>query len=230
METLAKQQLVFIPGLGFDAAIFGNLFLNHQQFFYDLPKNFENESSLIEQINGDLPQESTLIAWSLGGLIAISLCFFYPEKYKSLILIASTPHFNNDAIGIPAPLLKQFQAMAATDFSLLLKKLNALVTFPHRQFHHQIKKFLWMENKQASFLAYLNLLTSIDLRKQYEKLSLPILQIFGEQDAILPLNAATLLAKTKLTKIIPQASHAPFLTHPTIWHDHVISFLADQHD
>ena len=234
-----KSSLIFFPGLGFHASIWQPIadhFTNDDARLYDLPMTPlpESWSALTDQMNQTLPDEAILIAWSLGGIIAASLCHQFPKKYKKLILVATTPQFSDETIGIQPALIQQFKKEAIHDFPNLLKKLKILAAYPNRQIHFykKLNTPLFKQEHQTTFLFYLNLLMQIDIRDCYAHLFLPTLQIFGEQDAILPLASAKHLAEKYpnfSTHIIKGASHIPFLSHPQEFLNCIIFFIKNEH-
>jgi len=78
-------------------------------------------------------------------------------------------------------------------------------------------------------LAYLNLLTIVDLRAAYQKLDLEILNILGKNDAIIPIAAVKQLRVRSNThvEIIANAGHAMFLTHQQLFVEKIETFLKD---
>ncbi|MGL4185540.1 MAG: alpha/beta fold hydrolase, partial [Thiotrichaceae bacterium] len=73
-----------------------------QVTYIDLPGHGVNQHltlgslpQAVAQISPYIPEQATLIGWSLGGLIAQALAQKLPERVQALSLIASTPKFVN---------------------------------------------------------------------------------------------------------------------------------------
>src|SRR5689334_1538747 len=85
----AIKKIAFLPGFGFKASIWENIakeFTKDQCILIDLPDK-TSYSAIIEQINNQLPDHCILVAWSLGGLLAIDLCLMFPEKFQKLVMV-----------------------------------------------------------------------------------------------------------------------------------------------
>ena len=73
----------------------------HQVICMDLPGHGLSTSvspytleSVVDAIVKELPEQaSVIVGWSLGGNIALRLAEKYPQRVKSLVLIASNPHY-----------------------------------------------------------------------------------------------------------------------------------------
>ncbi len=226
------QTIVFLPGWGFSAKIWSVIaaeFAKYTIKYVDFPKignlpfNQQTLEQVIDELQTGIPDDSIVIAWSLGGTLAIQLAASYPHKVSRLVTVGATPKFaadeQEDWIGIPAHDLAQFKQQAEADLPLLLKKFTAKISYPHLKSDVQatLRQYLLdADTIKEHFYYYLNALVQCDCRQVYQTLTLPMLHIFGEQDAILSSgsaeNIANLNAKAKIVNL-NNAGHAPFLTH-----------------
>lgn len=179
---------------------------------------------LVDELVVVLPKQACrVIGWSLGGMVALRLAEKYPEKIKSLSLIASNPHFvktstwsgvtsgeldaftKNIKRNASAGLLRfmSIQVQGASDMKLCLRQAkNALAecALP----------------REGVLIEGLQILRSDDLREALKNLKIPVQMIFGEQDSLVPMSVGgecqTLNPELEL-QIIEGAGHIPFVSH-----------------
>jgi len=179
--------------------------------------------SIVEAIYAQLPeQKCVLVGWSLGGNIALRLAEKYPQRIKSLVLIASNPHF------IRMESWPGIQAKNLSEFANNLQKnpLPTLLRFMSIQVQG-------MDNKKASLkqiklamqecmppvpevlMAALSVLQTADQRKALSLLKTPVQMILGELDALVPVvvgEQCRLLQPNMEVQVISGAGHIPFIT------------------
>lgn len=227
--------LVFIPGWSFKATVFSDLAgqLSHNHLLLDLP-NPEREShdpyvqldALANQLEKQIPLNATIVAWSFGGLLAMYFCHRFPLRCSKLILIASTPRFLEapDWPGISITIANRFKLHAKRNLHDLIKYFLRLIEYPY----HQAMKHHIIDNCRYKLLHMLDLVFRCDLRDIYSMLDLPILNIIGNNDAIISPNNIT---NCKFQKniaahhIVPGAGHAAFNTHQEIMINIMNEFL-----
>lgn len=227
MQVSNENPIVFLPGWGFKASIwhsFADKLQSKNIFFYDLPNEHTDLISISKAISKYIPENSTLIAWSLGSLLATTLCHQFPEKIKQLITVASTPKFSmgENWHGISQKKMLGFKQEAHTNLPRLMRKFQAMA-LPHQSNDH----LLDLEN-QTSLLFYLDLLFSTDVRNLYTHFEKPTLHIFGDQDQILSPDCAKQITAhypSHKVHIIKGAGHAPFLSHTQEFMQCVNAFL-----
>lgn len=194
--------LIFIPGWGFHASVMQPMaerFFSQAIHYADLPLIHDDRQTfqtIVEKLHVSLPANSTIVAWSLGGLFAIALCALWPEKYKKLILLASNPKFNHTYA-------KRFLIEAEKDLPHLMKHFLRLVCFPSKSKLLRLHLEKHVINHEASLRFYLKLLFQTDLTIEFNQLTQPVFQIAGEKDAIMQSNNADL--------VIANGGHAFFL-------------------
>ncbi|MBF0470498.1 MAG: pimeloyl-ACP methyl ester esterase BioH [Gammaproteobacteria bacterium] len=174
------------------------------------------------------PQGGIWIGWSLGGTLLLAAALAAEgggEPPRGVVTIASTPRFTvNDgwSHGIERALLEQFaQELIADCRQTLLRffALQSLGSSAGKRELRQLKALVQQreEPHPAALAAGLEWLQQIDLRRKLARLTVPLLQLHGERDRLVPRSAAEttrqLLPGSKL-EIITGAGHAPFLSHP----------------
>ena len=137
-----KYPLVLLHGWGVNSGVWARVLPELERNFdvhcIDLPGfGFNNGvkladytlSALAEIIAPLCPQGSILAGWSLGGLVASSIAFKYPEKVASLCLIASSPCFvtQPDWQGIEPAVLQQFSQDLTLNVNKTIERFLSLV-------------------------------------------------------------------------------------------------------
>lgn len=77
----------------------------------------------------------------------------------------------------------------------------------------------------------LDILRDTDLRKQLAQITQATLVIAGERDTLTPMAASEYIAQAlpdARLQVIRGAAHAPFLSHPQIFMQHLTSFLGQR--
>jgi len=206
---------VFIPGWGFKADIWrysnaystGDLLLN-LPCVENIPIN-----KVAEILSEEIPNDSAITGWSLGGLIAIKIATMFPEKVSSITLLSSTPSFCG-ATGWPGLNIEtaaSFLNQAKVDFPAYFKRYLAMVNFPDRRV---VNKFqLDISQLEIHLTHYLQLLFETDLREDYAELKIPITHVDGDKDAVMTIQNPQLKKLNSNAQFILNegAGHAFFL-------------------
>lgn len=191
---------------------------------YQLPESIELAAEQLAQCL-DFDQPVLLVAWSLGGNIAIELAHRYPEKVKTLCLLASTPCF----------ITKQdwLCGMSAEDFSNLQQNLEEkpskalqyydelLVegdsearTLAKALHDYRQQSQAWSQEDLRRGLRYL---ANCDQREKISQLEPAQLWVFAENDALVNFKSAKAVQKLVPTATIisiKHSGHLPFLKRP----------------
>ena len=91
--------ITFIAGWGFKSSILTsikNMLPKQWHFiFIEYPEISENDDLFIvtSKIQTQIPDNSIIIGWSFGGVIASALAYYFPNKCKKTITICSSPCF-----------------------------------------------------------------------------------------------------------------------------------------
>lgn len=204
-----KNNIVFLPGWGFKASIWqgiGKELCGHNIIYCDLPqltKKHNRWDFIGDYLAKQIPQNSIIIAWSLGGLAALYLCCLYPQICKKLILVASAPKFT--------AITESFVTSAEKNITLTMEKFLRFVQYPNHSalIRSELKNHLVnVKQEEQSLLYYLKLMQATDLSNIAAALPQPIVQMHGEKDAV--------VANNGNIKLIKNAGHALFLTHPKL--------------
>lgn len=231
-----NHQYIFLTGWGFQAKIF-SIFPTPENCFVQYPEYVEHPENILsgdylclfdwiaQTMNTQFSGENfTLIGWSLGGLFAIYLAYLFPEKYKKIILISSLPQFvgatsisNKFSTGITQAQAEKFTTFAELDMAGLMRYFVQLVQYPNASL--KIRQYLYQYQDSAQaylrLKLYLTLLLNINLTWIYRQLTIPVICLFGEQDAVISVyNVEDKQPKSAIVHRIPNAGHALFLTHP----------------
>jgi len=229
-----NKELVLIHGWGFDSRVWKTLIPHLEDQWsvtcIDLPGYGAREKSahadidqIASDVESDIPNNSVLFAWSLGGLIATKLAH-RRNDLKALVIVASSPCF----------LKKQDwqHGVEPADFDQLLSelgkdKIKTLQTFiglvargeEHpRKIINELNEYL-VSNvpDQETLMSGLEILRKEDLRQDLVKQSCPVGIIFGENDILVKRSTGEAIQASRSdihTIEISATGHAPFLSHP----------------
>ena len=172
-----------------------------------------------------LPVGATVIGWSLGASMALELARTRFDRVKRLILLGATPRFvstpdwphgldatvvasfNDGYLDQPTQTLRRFltlQTLGDSSRRRLLPQLEASAV-PHA------------EHPLPALADGLKILTENDLRPRLAEIRQPVQLIHGDNDALMPLEAArwltAALPNARLTAF-EHCGHAPLLSRP----------------
>jgi pimeloyl-[acyl-carrier protein] methyl ester esterase len=216
-----RVHVVDLPGHGHSAPIAS----------FDLP-------SLVDAIDAVAPAscELRVVAWSLGGLVALEWARQRPARIARLVLVTTTPsfvardawphamsvetlaRFGDDLRMSYRPTLQRFLALQVHGSD---EGRAALATLRHRLFDRG-------EPSPRVLAGALALLRGADLREAVAGIDTPTLVVGGGRDAIVPIEATRRLAASlprAAHVAIAGSAHAPFLSHPRNFGDAVLPFL-----
>jgi pimeloyl-[acyl-carrier protein] methyl ester esterase len=196
-------------------------------------------SGLTEAVVPIVPRGATVLGWSLSGMVAIELARRHPRQLRALVLVATTPRFVTGpdwehglepavlagfASGLEADCLRtvqRFLALQAHDDEYPAATLRAL--------RSQLASH--GEPDRRALAAGLDILRSVDLRRELPHIAHPALVIAGAHDSVTPPGAARELAAglpCSRLRIMERSGHAPFLSHPDHFLAEVRGFLSCQ--
>lgn len=244
------KPLVLLHGWGMNSAVWGRiakrLSANYRLFLVDLPGMGQSRPiypyhlhSLAETVAEEIPGVSTILGWSLGGLIAQQIALNQPDRVEKLILVGSNPSFVTKPDwphGIEARHFEQFNERFEKDFQATLLNfltLQCMHAKDTRSTVRQLRTAFAAKSSptQESLNLALDILLKTDLREDISRLYHPTLIIHGDRDTLAPVSAAHWLAmhlqRAKL-RVIAGAAHAPFLSHADAFCETVEAFMADE--
>lgn len=240
-----KPCIVLIHGWAMPSNIFDSLTkrLSHQ-FDFIVPKlpgdigcAYQGEASLEDFANRVLAQVDTQaiwLGWSLGGLLAMQIALSRPKLVESIIMVTSNLKYVADkswSHGIQSSVLSSFAHALQKDYDKTLSQFLSLQTM-YTSNQRDLIKNLRLMNLQTpdldSLQAQLTLLQTVDLRQRAQKLSHHTLWIMGDKDRLVPPESA--LATSKImphsqVKIIKNAGHLPFWTHPQQFDQEILNWV-----
>ncbi len=193
-------------------------------------------NEIVELLATQFSEPLTVCGWSLGGQIALRWAAREPDRVQRLILVASTPCFTQRAgwtFGMESEVLKQFSADLEQNYATTLRRFIALQlrgSENERELLTKLRERLFSrgEPDMDALRAGLDILRDADLREEVPDIRQPTLVIAGERDKLTPPEASAWLAQTlpaaRLVNIAG-AAHAPFLSHPDYFVQHIKSFL-----
>lgn len=192
--------------------------------------------SIVDQLSAQFNEPLSICGWSLGGQIALRWAIRYPQQINRLVLVATTPCFVQQPdwpCAMAAETLAEFSVALQTDYAHTLRQFVALQmrgSDRERELLADVRKCLFSHGEPdvAALQHGLEILRDTDMRTQLIKIAHKSLVIAGERDRLSPLAASAFLAQTlpaaRLVKIAG-AAHAPFLSHPDIFVQHVMDFM-----
>jgi len=171
-----------------------------------------------------LPDNATLLGWSLGGQVAMRAALDHPHRIARLVLLASTPKFvatEDWARGMAPADLEDFGAALLADPEATLLRFLSLQTrgMPgQKALLQQLRQTLLAAPaaRSAALAGGLAILRDTDLRAELPRLTQPTLVLHGALDTLTPPAAGTWLAETLPAAQhveFPRAAHAPHLSH-----------------
>jgi pimeloyl-[acyl-carrier protein] methyl ester esterase len=191
---------------------------------------------VVQQLSSQFDAPVTVCGWSLGGMIAQYWAACEPEKIKRLVLVASTPCFSEREdwhFGMSQATLRQFSDELEKSPSATLRRFLALQvrgSEGERELLQRLRKSLFSRGEPHfdGLRGGLEILRDADLRSVLPKVKQPTLVVAGERDKLTPPAASQYLAENLPNGHLAEikgAAHAPFLSHPEIFIEHLRSFL-----
>ncbi|MBN2646753.1 MAG: pimeloyl-ACP methyl ester esterase BioH [Thiotrichales bacterium] len=222
-----QVHLIELPGFGQTAKI------------GDYQDDTELTQAWIETLLAQMPAQSHVLGWSLGGLLAQYLALERPQRVQSLICLASSPRFTQTdhwPWAVSPKLIGDFMLSLQADSTATLKHFWALQMqgseLPRQQFRHFLKQ---MGNHRLPTLSGLTqglrLLKSLDFRERLSALDTPTLWLLGENDPLIPhawVSQFSTIQPQAKAQILPGAAHTPFVSHPEECAQAIIQFITSQ--
>ena len=131
-----------------------------------------------------IPEADYIITGSMGGLLAMELL---PDSCKKLVLISSTAKFCADAdytCGTHEKILRRMILQLKRNPTVVLEEFYKNVHYPHSALKTA------PGNSLDDLVAGLEYLVSSDVRDKVPKIKIPVLQLHGAEDRIIPYTAA----------------------------------------
>ena len=196
----------------------------------------ENLDEIVKQLASQFAQPLSVCGWSLGGQVALRWAQLHPEQIQKLLMVATTPCFvqqDDWDCAMAAETLQDFAASLLQNHTQSLRRFLALQVRGSEQERELLtglraQLFSHGEPDTAALKSGLAILRNCDLRKTLGQVSQPVLLLSGDRDTLTPLAAMQYMQKAMPNarlETIKGAAHAPFLSHPQLFVQSVMSFL-----
>ncbi|MFQ6372331.1 pimeloyl-ACP methyl ester esterase BioH [Shewanella sp. YIC-542] len=239
------RPLVWLHGWGVNGSVFLPTVAQLPQYrsycvdlpgFGDSPPCVGTLDDWAERLITAMPADAIWIGWSLGGLLAMHIARRWPQRVKALITVASSPCFMAQTTppwpGIAPQVLQQFEQQLQQDLARTVERflaIQAMGSATARDDIRHIKELVLAKPlPDADALAQgLMMLKQVDLRPEMSAISQPWLRIWGRLDGLVSRRLPPLLPVSGLTTdvMLPKASHAPFISHPQEFLQHLQDWL-----
>lgn len=242
------QDIVLLHGWGVNGAVFEPLkqaLSQYRAHYVDLP-GFGDSPMIEGDINDwatalsqQLPNNAIWLGWSLGGLVATQIALRFPDKIKALITVASSPCFMAQTTeisqpwpGIASEVLGQFSTQLHQNLPKTVERFLAIQAMGSETAKADILKIKSLVLAkplpcEASLQQGLDMLAEVDLRDQLPNITRPWLRVWGKLDGLVPRRAINMLTKNANMEdiILAKASHAPFISHTSLFIEHINNWL-----
>ncbi|MEZ3500925.1 pimeloyl-ACP methyl ester esterase BioH [Pantoea sp. KPR_PJ] len=237
--------LVLLHGWGLNAEVWQSIVPRLSPHFrlhlVDLPGYGRSQQpgalslpEMAQRLLPHLPPRALLLGWSLGGLVATELALRVPQQVAGLISVASSPCFTACETwpGIKPETLDTFRAQLNSDFQRTVERFLALQTLGTeraRQDARRLKEVVLAQPVPPVEVldGGLAILRDVDLRDRLPTVKLPFLRLYGALDGLVPRRIAAWLDEAlpaSPSVVIEKAAHAPFISHPEVFCQHILDF------
>lgn len=242
----ARQQILLIHGWGMNSGVWSDIAVRLEQAYpemliraVDLPGYGHSRDYDLDALGGSYTARSLanclvpllcdmqtiIIAWSMGGLVAIELLSGQQADISQLVLVSSSPCFvqsDDWQNAVEAQVFEDFCQNLAEDHQGTLQRFLAIQTLGSRTAREDIKilqeQLLKRGEPELQALEKgLQMLLKEDKRQQLQQLSeLSISLLVGKLDTLVKYQGQKQLAEQANISLftIPAAGHAPFISHP----------------
>ncbi|MBQ0712321.1 MAG: malonyl-ACP O-methyltransferase BioC [Porticoccus sp.] len=255
-NKIQPEPLVLLHGWGSDSRIWQTLLPELTQHLHvmaidlpgfgqslplgqDVPLDKQGIEHYLDAIGAVLPARCTLLGWSLGGMLATMLTSRYPERFNSLITIASNGCFvqqPNWSCAMPAQTFDAFFELFQQQPALCLKRFHGLQCRGDKMERPLLKTLRETFNHvpeapdDSCWRRGLELLSEIDNRKALQSLKVRGLHIYGDTDQLVPVAAACdikALNHSQQVEILENTAHVPQLSCPEQLASKICAFLRE---
>lgn len=218
LQKMGKVIAVDLPGFGASQAV--------ADFSVD---------ALVALLEQHLPDQITLIGWSLGGMLAVALAARAPSKIARVITLAANAKFvaSADYVGAMPPATNhQFNNSFVADPEATLKLFNGLLAQGDAN-ERGLLKSLRAQSRSLSIThnwqQALMLLAELDNRSAFASLTSPGLHIFAQNDVLVPVTAVQAMTQLNPRQefvVLPDVAHAIQWSQPQQLAQLIENFLA----
>ncbi|MCP5161535.1 MAG: malonyl-ACP O-methyltransferase BioC [Hahellaceae bacterium] len=192
-------------------------------------------SEICRHISSLTTDNTLLIGWSLGGMLAVDAVATFGARPAALVTLQMNPRFTTSqdwSNAMPAEVYQDFLSETQSDTTAALKRFDFLATQPGQSelntndvslrqeasaFRHDLKALKRYRQNGAFDSTHLSqslaLLKDADVRTSLEALQLPRLHIFGGRDSLVPVAVADkmkLLSPVAKVVVLDEMAHSPW--------------------
>lgn len=241
--------LVLLHGWGMNSRVFADIAWRLERSFcvhlLDLPgfgiqvaaaDRLHDIEGWLKHLEAQLPAECHLLGWSLGGQLATLIALRNPQRIHSLITVSSSPCFvaKEEWPGMQPEVLGNFAQLLVKDPAKTIDRFLAIQAMgsptAREDIRHLRNEVLSAPLPHPAALALgLHLLETLDLRAELVHLTMPVLQLFGRLDGLVPVaitEKIRALQPAACLEVFAASAHAPFITEPERFVAVVSRFLA----
>ncbi len=171
------------------------------------------------------PEQAHWIGWSMGATLVIDLAARCPERVRSIVVMAGNPRFtrNDDwPTGLDPAILEGMSLNLTQDCQAALLRFLALQTagLPGAKGLFKTLRQRLLECAPADLDVLrggLEILETADVRHAMRQISCPALVLLGAKDTLVPVRsgeAMLALCSAAQLRVIDEAGHMPFVSHP----------------
>ena len=222
--------MLFLHGWGLKHSIWNEVDLSLANIdkkmspcLYDVARKSETSSleSIALQLSETIEPDTIIVAWSIGGLIAIPLQKF-TNNIKAIVFVTSSPCFVNQKAWqnvIDKSNIESLQQSLQNDTEKTLEYFSGLIAHGDtrlKQTNKTIRKHMAAEENKTTLSSWLDQMLTTDLRENFSEINCPVLAVFGENDSLIKAGIEQdlkLLNQNIETQIIKDCGHAPYINN-----------------
>lgn len=230
------ERLVLLPGWSYPAAVLQPLAqaLHGAALRVELAELpvLDDPQGWLDELDARLPGDCWLGGWSLGGMLATALAARRAKACRGLITLASNACFvqrDDWPAAMPAAQFADFREGLVAAPAATLKRFDLLAVRDADAPRALVRRLAVRAEAPAGLLAGLDCLASLDLRPALGEWRGPRLHLFGDRDALVPVQAAQALREQYPDSSVAQldASHALPLSHADQAAAAILSFIKE---
>jgi pimeloyl-[acyl-carrier protein] methyl ester esterase len=190
---------------------------------------------ITNSISPEIKQNTVLIGWSLGGLVAQYLAIKQHPNLIGLMTIATTPKFQmaDNWPGIKPEVLNIFMGQLKQNHHKTMSRFLAIQMMGVENAKVLIREIttaidVYPTANISALAGGLKILQDADIRQRIKEIKVPTLRTYGKLDSLVPcqvINQIQQLQPTSRHLIFKHASHAPFLTDANEFSKHIVDFI-----
>ena len=175
-----------------------------------------------DTLAAEMPDNSDIVGWSLGGLVALYIAIRHPHKVRRLCLTSSFAKFlatTDYPQGLNRSALDKMIGLFEQDYPKYMRQflqLQLLNTPDGEEIIASVLPDMVKNGAPAALKAALDALSLADARPFLRQIRQPVLLVYGGKDSITPPRMGEYLEQHlpfAELQIIEKAAHAPFLSH-----------------